>query len=205
MDMSSQSSQSGPEIPAPKRVRTEAEANDEAADSVPKWSNPDPYTALPCPDEATRKKKDMVKLIRKARVEDVKPNTDTPPEAENFISFDSSGDEQDSRPPPPSSLPPRPPPVPLADCADVGNKSGAVTRDTSGPLGSRKRTVDDEIKPPDYGQLKRAHTRPSKGALLPEWQPKNGEDACPWKAVSASDADDTTVRCVAPRRVRPPI
>ena len=33
----------------------------------PRWSNPDPYTALPPPDESQRKKKDVVKLIRKAR------------------------------------------------------------------------------------------------------------------------------------------
>ncbi|KAF1842572.1 uncharacterized protein K460DRAFT_409975 [Cucurbitaria berberidis CBS 394.84] len=36
-------------------------------DSVPKWSNPDPYTVLPPPDETTGKKTDFVKLIRKAK------------------------------------------------------------------------------------------------------------------------------------------
>ncbi|XP_044718991.1 cid1 family poly A polymerase domain-containing protein [Hirsutella rhossiliensis] len=198
MEMSSQSSQSGIENPAPKRARTQAKVDD-AADTVPKWSNPDPYTALPCPDEGTRKKKDMVKLIRKARVEDVQPNTDAPPEAENFISFDSS-DEEDNRPPPPISLPPRPPPLPRTDHPDAGkNTSSAVTdtkstRDASGPLGSRKRTFDDEIKPPDYGQLKKGSLRPSKGALVPEWQPKDGEEACPWRAVGSSAADTMTVR-----------
>lgn len=37
------------------------------ASQVPKWSNPDPYTALPPVDEL-RKRKDVVKLIRKARI-----------------------------------------------------------------------------------------------------------------------------------------
>lgn len=41
------------------------EAN--AVFQVPKWSNPDPYTSLPPADES-RKKKDVVKIIRKARV-----------------------------------------------------------------------------------------------------------------------------------------
>ena len=36
-------------------------------DSVPKWSNPDPYTVLPPPEETTGKKTDFVKLIRKAK------------------------------------------------------------------------------------------------------------------------------------------
>lgn len=35
----------------------------------PKWSNPDPYTVLPPVDDSQRKRKDVVKLIRKARKE----------------------------------------------------------------------------------------------------------------------------------------
>ncbi|KAI9653497.1 MAG: hypothetical protein M1829_001290 [Trizodia sp. TS-e1964] len=40
--------------------------------SIPKWSNPDPYTALPPPAESQRKKRDVVKLIRKARAQTLK-------------------------------------------------------------------------------------------------------------------------------------
>lgn len=209
MEMSSQSSHEGAEKPVSKRPRTDAKAAD--ADAVPKWSNPDPYTALPCPDEATRKKRDMVQLIRKARVEALKPNTDAPPEAANFISFDSS-DEDDAPPPPPpppTSLPPRPPPPPRDGPVVGKSKSSStatdakLTPDTSGPLGSRKRTVDDEIKPPDYGQLKKAGTRRSKGTLLPEWQPKDDQDSCPWKAVGSSEADNATIRCVVPCCISP--
>lgn len=36
--------------------------------SAPRWSNPDPYTVLPPVDEAQRKRKDVVKMIRKARI-----------------------------------------------------------------------------------------------------------------------------------------
>ena len=38
-----------------------------AVSQVPKWSNPDPYTSLPPVDES-RKRKDVVKIIRKARI-----------------------------------------------------------------------------------------------------------------------------------------
>ncbi len=34
----------------------------------PKWSNPDPYTVLPPVDESQRKRKNVVKIIRKARI-----------------------------------------------------------------------------------------------------------------------------------------
>ncbi|KAL5118066.1 hypothetical protein ACEQ8H_004053 [Pleosporales sp. CAS-2024a] len=58
---------------APRRLTQPA-----AGDAVPewaaipappptKWSNPDPYTALPCPSDTTGKKMDVVKLIRKAK------------------------------------------------------------------------------------------------------------------------------------------
>lgn len=36
-------------------------------DNEPKWSNPDPYTVLPPLDDEQRKRKDVVRLIRKAR------------------------------------------------------------------------------------------------------------------------------------------
>ncbi|MCJ1464836.1 hypothetical protein MMC07_003451 [Pseudocyphellaria aurata] len=39
-----------------------------AADNIPRWSNPDPYTSLPPIDDTQRRKKDVVKIIRKARV-----------------------------------------------------------------------------------------------------------------------------------------
>lgn len=184
MDMSSDDA----DKPAAKRQRTLAAIDDAA----PKWSNPDPYTTLPCPDEATRKKRDMVKLIRKARVDDVKPNTNAPPNAENFIAIGSSSDDDEDhgKPARPASLP--------SDVAKSGQTDG---RDTSGPLGSRKRTHDDQIKPPDYGQLKKVSTRHATGTLLPEWQPKRGEDACPWATAGFSASGDMTDRSVAPRFV----
>lgn len=102
MDLSSESGEpasgigQGSEQPRKKQARTSYNAAD--GDSVPRWSNPDPYTALPPPDESQRKKKDVVKLIRKSRV--VSSTEDVPkPEAaaDDFISFDledeGDGDE----------------------------------------------------------------------------------------------------------------
>jgi non-canonical poly(A) RNA polymerase PAPD5/7 len=80
--------------PKKKQARTQTLAAD--GDSVPKWSNPDPYTVLPPLDEAQRKKKDVVKLIRKARVTaSTESMTKTEAVSDDFISFDF--DDQDDR------------------------------------------------------------------------------------------------------------
>ena len=68
-----------------------ASAISSKAESVPpKWSNPEYFTALPPPDDSTRKKKDVVKLIRKARV--ALADTDEPKSQvvanDDFISLD---------------------------------------------------------------------------------------------------------------------
>ncbi|OIW24730.1 hypothetical protein CONLIGDRAFT_104829 [Coniochaeta ligniaria NRRL 30616] len=84
--------------PSSKRARLglQKSASD---DSVPKWSNPDPYTALPPPDAAGKQRKDVVQLIRKARVVEAKESkASIPAEAADFIpcDFDDSDDENDS-------------------------------------------------------------------------------------------------------------
>lgn len=123
-----ESDSAGPE-PAAKRVKTAAVAGkeDNEEKQAPKWSNPDPYTALPPPDEQSRKKLNMVQLIRKARVEaEAKKGLDKD-ESADFIACDFS-DEDGDEPPTngnalapsfapkgpsasrtPANLPPRPP------------------------------------------------------------------------------------------------
>ncbi|KAH9988709.1 hypothetical protein F4779DRAFT_624022 [Xylariaceae sp. FL0662B] len=99
MDISDNSDDDATE-PARKRVRTATTTTTittTAEDDTPKWSNPDPYTALPPPDESTRKKKDMVQLIRKARVEAESKKPAESTEAADFISCDFSDDERESR------------------------------------------------------------------------------------------------------------
>jgi non-canonical poly(A) RNA polymerase PAPD5/7 len=80
--------------PSAKRART-VETKAPAADSVPKWSNPDPYTALPPPGASQSKKKDVVQLIRKSRVQaEESKKTDIPEKAAEYISCDFSDDEE---------------------------------------------------------------------------------------------------------------
>lgn len=89
MDMSDDDNE---DQPKKKIARTSTKAAD--GDSVPKWSNPDPYTALPPPGESDRKKKDVVKLIRKARVPTgLEGPAKTDAAQDDFISFDLGGTE----------------------------------------------------------------------------------------------------------------
>lgn len=81
--------------PTAKRARTAAKPASD--DAVPKWSNPDPYTALPPLEDADKKKKDMVQLIRKARVESSGARTSlaAPGDDQDFLRFDSDSDDKD--------------------------------------------------------------------------------------------------------------
>ncbi len=90
MDESDEDQDEGAE-PLHKKHKAAAAAD---GDSVPRWSNPDPYTVLPPVDESLRKKKDMVKLIRKARVASGSEHTaKTEATTDDFISFDFSNDD----------------------------------------------------------------------------------------------------------------
>ncbi|KAK3332380.1 hypothetical protein B0T19DRAFT_101613 [Cercophora scortea] len=83
----------GDEEPSNKRARLGLDQS-AAGNSVPKWSNPDPYTALPPETASLVKKKDVVQLIRKARVQKGAKES-LPAETADFIScdFDSSDDD----------------------------------------------------------------------------------------------------------------
>nr|XP_023900355.1 uncharacterized protein LOC112012205 [Quercus suber] len=64
---------------------------------VPKWSNPDPYTALPPPESLGAPKKDIVHVIRKAKINAAPQDSTTNAVKENvdFISFDFGEDEDE--------------------------------------------------------------------------------------------------------------
>nr|OQO25986.1 hypothetical protein B0A51_07703 [Rachicladosporium sp. CCFEE 5018] len=69
-----------------KRVKTNSSTND----SVPKWSNPDVYTALPCPETLGAPKKDIVQQIRKAKLDaaSARASSNAVTQNDDFISFD---------------------------------------------------------------------------------------------------------------------
>jgi len=85
----SHSDDSEDEHPRAKRARVKSKSPE--SEAKPKWSNPDPYTSLPPPGESDAKKKDVVKLIRKAKVEAAKPAA-TAAEGEDFISLNFDDD-----------------------------------------------------------------------------------------------------------------
>jgi len=91
MDMSDDEDDSESAEPKKKQIKTMKKAAD--GNSVPKWSNPDPYTALP-PVEESRKRKDVVKLIRKARVEAATAKAENSP-VDDFISFGDDKEEEE--------------------------------------------------------------------------------------------------------------
>jgi non-canonical poly(A) RNA polymerase PAPD5/7 len=223
MEISDQSdSDSGK--PKSKRPRnTEGLDGSEAA--VPKWSNPDPYTALPCPDESQRKKKDVVKLIRKARVEDLAAsNAAATTEAEDYISFDfdmsqESDEDDDLRSGDASNLAPGRGVIgaptgpraltslssssstgrPITTTVGVASSRSSVTiavvpdlppKPTTDPLGSRKRTADDELKPSNHGPLKKVNKMPVQGLIVPQWVAGPGQDAQPWVMAEVPTASD---------------
>ena len=97
-DMDVETDDSDGDDAAPKKTKlTRTQSLTRAdGDSVPKWSNPDPYTVLPPPEETTGKRIDVVKLIRKAKNQLAEQASTNNAVAANddFISFgDDDGDE----------------------------------------------------------------------------------------------------------------
>ena len=91
------------EPPAKKRALGLSKSGLESGASIPRWSNPDPYTSLPPIDDVQRKKKDVVKIIRKARIVAEKQSVPQSQVAANddFISFgfeDESSSTDDRTP-----------------------------------------------------------------------------------------------------------
>ena len=82
---------------AKRRALATSFRNAQDGASEPRWSNPDPYTALPPVDENQRKRKDVVKLIRKARKESEAAAAERNQVAANddFISFAMDEDAPD--------------------------------------------------------------------------------------------------------------
>lgn len=207
--------------PTAKRARTSA--NSASADEAPKWSNPDPYTALPPEQDQDKKKKDVVQLIRKARVEPAKSaRTSLLADDEDFIRCDSGseddGDEEEfidpltySRQRSKNQEAPQPTAAAQATSASgsVSGKAPAVPASSkalkridfdmdvpkSSDLGSRKRTHDDVLKLPAHSQLKSAPKRPCGGSIVSDWRLKKGENHSPW-VTSANSGAQVNVRYV---------
>ncbi|KAF9886023.1 hypothetical protein FE257_012079 [Aspergillus nanangensis] len=132
---------------------------------APKWSNPDPYTVLPPPDETKAKRVDMVKLIRKARVAATASaaKTDAVKGNDDFISLSGLVDEEERKLQPPEDAP-----------------TGPRRQGDGNGLGNRKRTHDDESKGPSKKTGKPFSKYYSDGSIIDEWRVRKVETGTPW-------------------------
>ncbi|KAJ5247346.1 hypothetical protein N7468_002329 [Penicillium chermesinum] len=146
---------------------------------TPKWSNPDPYTALPPPDDTQHKKIDMIKLIRKARLtttEQPKKN-DAVVQNEDFISLGAAEDKLDD--------------------SDSDNARKAPENAPKGPRGLDSRITlpqgskaptgpkamglqDDQIKVPSTKLKNPPRKFNTDGSIHRSWQPSKEQDTAPW-------------------------
>jgi non-canonical poly(A) RNA polymerase PAPD5/7 len=191
MDISGDEDESSAE-PSSKRARLSVEQS-ASGNSAPKWSNPDPYTVLPPETTTQGKKKDVVQMIRKARVP-VKPvKVSLPSEEADFISLDVDSDVSDdtgvAEVPPPAVQAPRGP--------DKPKPARELYPDpTPSALGSRKRTHDDEIKMP-HTKLKKASKAPVGGDIVSEWRAVPGQPSTPWMVADHSQSANVAVWLVS--------
>lgn len=191
------------EQPKKKQARTGLEKSADG-ESVPRWSNPDPYTVLPPPDESQRKKMDVVKLIRKARVVSSSESaTKLEAVADDFISFDfDDEDKEDLDQSQDLTEEENGNGVPGAPKGPRGHRYPEDIRNLRGPnlmgvkpsrrelgtssdsaLGSRKRNYEDEIKDAPLLPIKPTSSRPVGGSILKAWQAVAGVSDTPWCTV----------------------
>lgn len=153
----------------PRKKR--ALGTDTAAAPAPKWSNPDPYTVLPPPDESQVKRKDVVKMIRKARLAAAATQAPPAPAAEDAVTSNQdfislAFDEEEE----------------AAASADAP-KGPKNLQGKDPALGNRKRTHDDEIKsyPKKPGKL--AGKFYSDGSIIDQWRRRPSESGTPWMSL----------------------
>ncbi|KAL9067034.1 MAG: hypothetical protein Q9157_006936 [Trypethelium eluteriae] len=197
----------------PQRKKV-ARGNDEpsggSGDAVPKWSNPDPYTALPPPDESKGKKTDVVKLIRKARIVQEKSGSTKPSAVEDFISFDIDKDKgqvpeaTDTEDQENGGVPIRPASTGDSSCAPPAeelprlNKAPAVPVPMPAPSGASAYSLDEVVKPraPEQplGQSSKKRKRDAglDGSLLTDWMAKDAKTAKPWCLIDRSCTPDVS-------------
>ncbi|KAJ5577886.1 topoisomerase family protein TRF4 [Penicillium hispanicum] len=140
------------------------------APPAPKWSNPDPYTVLPPPDETQHKKLDVVKLIRKARLADSTAKAqqqDAVVDNDDFISLGIlDGAEEDEQIDPARNAP---------ENAPRGPK-GMEVRESA----AAKRTRDDQPKGFSTKLGKPQRRFNPDASILHAWRAMANQDASPW-------------------------
>ncbi|KAF2857564.1 Nucleotidyltransferase [Piedraia hortae CBS 480.64] len=144
--------------------------------SVPKWSNPDPYTVLPPPGTQTAAKKDIVQLIRKAKMEAAskEQGNNAVTTNQDFISFDTGEKVQEVIDVPEENLSECEAPIVLDDMES---------------------SDEEDLPSPKVKVTSTKHEkRPSiKCPLTEEWTPKGGNPT-PWYTGETADVTDPGAR-----------
>jgi len=83
-----------------RKLARKQSANQADGNSVPKWSNPDPYTVLPPSETTAGPKRDIVKLIRKAKNDAIERGevSNAVTSNDDFISFGDDDEALDIEP-----------------------------------------------------------------------------------------------------------
>jgi non-canonical poly(A) RNA polymerase PAPD5/7 len=181
----------------PKKIRLEKDVVESHENfTAPKWSNPDIYTSTAdqVATESSQKGFNLIKTIRKARVEQEQTKeANAVTDNNDFLSLDMGSIDISPKqhiPKGPKSsqvvvdltgntpTKPKGHPKPVLKAKNVLRDR----EDIDSALGSRKRTHDDEIKSTPAQRAK----RPPKlhlilqGSILPGWRPANEKMATPW-------------------------
>lgn len=135
--------------------------------SRPKWSNPDPYTSLPPAPESIGKRVNVVKLIRRARNEELSSQT-TMANEDDFISLENFADSDLA---PPRNAPTGPKSEVLAQVNASAEKPQS--------LGKRKRG-DNYDSDTLLGNHHRGAEYHANGQVLAKWQSSSNVSSAPW-------------------------
>lgn len=135
---------------------------------APRWSNPDPYTAIPPPSHQTNKRVDVVKLIRKARV-DKTAKANGNDELKDPLDYISLGIISESEPQ--SNAPQNGRNIPF---------SGPTPREGMYSVARRNRIRGDAIKRRSKNTRKPASKYICDGSVIKEWRPLSQETGTPW-------------------------
>ena len=193
--------------PFKKRVaRGDDKPTGDDVKTVPKWSNPDPYTVLPPPDESKGKKKDVVKMIRKAKIAQDKTEENKQSVPEDFIAFDFGDDAPDSSSASSSTSGDDVVLLGEAPLHAVPNSATSTANFSPGPpyiptgFGSLESRVssayslDENIAPRNFdgpvSGKKRKRDAALDGSVRSPWLASNAQSAKPWYAVDRSDTQD---------------
>lgn len=205
-----ESSEDSSDDDAPRK-RTKVETTD--APAPPKWSNPDPYTALPPPESLGAPKKDIVQVIRKAKNEQA-AKVDKVADNADFISFnlDDEGDAAMDPPSPPVAKSPARSGEPTFSHRDSFHRKTAtasapqpqnVSSSSFTPINQRSKkpvSISSDSEPEIVAErVSRPPKRKSRdtrqlGDVTEEWQAIDSQPITPWCTRDHSGTADTGLR-----------